>query len=200
MPIIIMGGILSGIFTATEAGVVGKVVYAFIIGIFCIKPLNSKGYPEDTGKGRHNRCIPLYNRHGVHIQLVPGMGEFSRDRGNVMQALTSNGTVAPVYGDFVSVRTGTFVEGNSCVDCICAHPGTGQWKPMGLTRCISVLCWCSPCWWVPSPAVGSLLYLGSSIAKTTVSKAGKEVWIFVAMIMFGNWASCDFSTDCFVFA
>ena len=34
-----------------------------------------------------------------------------------------------------------------------------------------------------TPPVGSLLYLGSSIAKTTVSKAGKEVWIFVAMIM-----------------
>ena len=34
-----------------------------------------------------------------------------------------------------------------------------------------------------TPPVGSLLYLGASIAQTTVSKAGKEVWIFVAMIM-----------------
>ena len=51
-----------------------------------------------------------------------------------------------------------------------------------------------------TPPVGSLLYLGSSIAKTTVSKAGKEVMDIRGDDYVGNWASCDFSTDCFVFA
>ena len=45
MPIIIMGGILSGIFTATEAGVVA-VVYAFIIGIFVYKTIKLKDIPR----------------------------------------------------------------------------------------------------------------------------------------------------------
>ncbi len=40
-PLIILGGILSGIFTATEAGAVA-VIYAFIIGKFVYKELNMK--------------------------------------------------------------------------------------------------------------------------------------------------------------
>ncbi|MBL6946072.1 MAG: TRAP transporter large permease [Rhodospirillales bacterium] len=45
MPIIIVGGILGGIFTATEAAVVA-VVYAFLIGMFVYRELTWKGMPE----------------------------------------------------------------------------------------------------------------------------------------------------------
>ena len=45
MPVIIMGGILSGIFTATEASVV-SVVYAFVVGMFVLKTLQLKDLPR----------------------------------------------------------------------------------------------------------------------------------------------------------
>ncbi len=45
MPIIIVGGILGGVFTATEAAVVA-VVYAFVIGKFVYRELNWKQLPE----------------------------------------------------------------------------------------------------------------------------------------------------------
>lgn len=45
MPIIIVGGILGGVFTATEAAVVAA-VYAFFIGKFVYRELTWKGLPE----------------------------------------------------------------------------------------------------------------------------------------------------------
>jgi len=45
MPVIIMGGILSGIFTATEASAV-SVVYAFVVGMFVLKTLQLKDLPR----------------------------------------------------------------------------------------------------------------------------------------------------------
>jgi len=52
MPVIILGGILSGVFTPTEAAAVA-VAYAFIIGFFVLKTLKLRDIPEllyQTGK------------------------------------------------------------------------------------------------------------------------------------------------------
>ena len=52
MPVIILGGILSGMFTPTEAAAVA-VAYAFIIGFFVLKTLKLRDIPEllyQTGK------------------------------------------------------------------------------------------------------------------------------------------------------
>lgn len=45
MPVLILGGILSGVFTATEAGVVA-VVYAFLVGMFVYRELKWKDLPR----------------------------------------------------------------------------------------------------------------------------------------------------------
>ncbi len=45
MPVIILGGILGGIFTATEAGVVA-VVYAFVVGMFIYRELKWQDLPR----------------------------------------------------------------------------------------------------------------------------------------------------------
>lgn len=45
LPVIIMGGILSGVFTPTEAAVVA-VVYAFLVGLFAYKELKLRHLPE----------------------------------------------------------------------------------------------------------------------------------------------------------
>jgi C4-dicarboxylate transporter DctM subunit len=48
-PVIILGGIYSGIFTPTESAVVAS-IYAFLVGIFVYKELNRKSFFEAMGK------------------------------------------------------------------------------------------------------------------------------------------------------
>ena len=183
MPIIIMGGILSGIFTATEAGVVA-VVYAFIIGIFVYKTIKLKDIPRILVKGAATTAVSLFIIAMASIfSWFLAWESFPETVVNVMQALTSNGTVALCMVILFLFVLGLFVEGIPVLIVFApilvpAMEAYGiDTLYFGIVLVLTVLVGSI------TPPVGSLLYLGSSIAKTTVSKAGKEVWIFVAMIM-----------------
>ena len=58
-PIIILGGILLGVFTATEAGVVA-VVYAFIIGTCVYKELNIRDLPAALVKAALTTSVVMF--------------------------------------------------------------------------------------------------------------------------------------------
>ncbi|RKX74574.1 MAG: hypothetical protein DRP87_16565 [Spirochaetes bacterium] len=66
MPVIILGGILSGIFTPTEAAAVA-VAYVAIIGFFVLKSLKAKGFSTDAYKDGpgHGSCFSYY-RNRLH--------------------------------------------------------------------------------------------------------------------------------------
>lgn len=53
MPVIILGGIYSGLFTPTEAAAVG-VIYSIIIGMFVYKGFNLKGFMQATKQATYN--------------------------------------------------------------------------------------------------------------------------------------------------
>lgn len=59
MPVIILGGILSGIFTATESSVVAA-VYAFIVGKFIYGELKWKDIPEAFARAARNTSSVMF--------------------------------------------------------------------------------------------------------------------------------------------
>jgi TRAP-type transport system large permease protein len=72
MPIIILGGILSGTFTPTEAAAVA-VLYAVVIGFFVLKSLKPADLvPMLTKTARITGVVFLIIGLGLHPQLVPG--------------------------------------------------------------------------------------------------------------------------------
>ncbi|MFC5711410.1 TRAP transporter large permease [Thalassorhabdus alkalitolerans] len=85
MPIIILGGIISGIFTATESGVIA-VAYALIIGLFVYRDLKPKDLIPvfiDSGKttayiifliGNASLFIWLLSYHSIPQQMVEMLG------------------------------------------------------------------------------------------------------------------------------
>lgn len=183
MPIIIMGGILSGIFTATEAGVVA-VVYAFVIGVFVYKTIKVRDIPRILVKGAATTAVSLFIIAMASIfSWFLAWESFPELVVEVMQSLTSNGTVALILVVLFLFVLGLFVEGIPVlivfapilVPALAAYGVDTLY--FGVVLVLTVLVGSI------TPPVGSLLYLGSSIAGTSVSKAGKEVWIFVAMIM-----------------
>ena len=178
MPLIIMGGILSGIFTATEAGVVA-VVYAFIVGIFVYKTIKLKDIPRILVKGAATTAVSLFIIAMASIfSWFLAWESFPETVVRIMQGLTSNGTLALCLVILFLFVLGLFVEGIPVL-IVFAPILVPAMEAMyfGVVLVLTVLVGSI------TPPVGSLLYLGASIAQTTVSKAGKEVWIFVAMIM-----------------
>ena len=166
-----------------EAGVVA-VVYAFIIGIFVYKTIKLKDIPRILVKGAATTAVSLFIIAMASIfSWFLAWESFPETVVNVMQALTSNGTVALCMVILFLFVLGLFVEGIPVLIVFApilvpAMEAYGiDTLYFGIVLVLTVLVGSI------TPPVGSLLYLGSSIAKTTVSKAGKEVWIFVAMIM-----------------
>ena len=183
MPLIIMGGILSGIFTATEAGVVA-VVYAFIVGIFVYKTIKLKDIPRILVKGAATTAVSLFIIAMASIfSWFLAWESFPETVVRIMQGLTSNGTLALCLVILFLFVLGLFVEGIPVL-IVFAPILVPAMEAYGVdTMYFGVVLVLTVLVGSITPPVGSLLYLGASIAQTTVSKAGKEVWIFVAMIM-----------------
>ncbi|HPI98104.1 MAG TPA: TRAP transporter large permease, partial [Synergistales bacterium] len=59
MPVIILGGILSGVFTATESSVVA-VIYAFMVGKFIYRELKWKDIPEVFARAARNTSSVMF--------------------------------------------------------------------------------------------------------------------------------------------
>ena len=75
MPAIILGGILSGIVTPTEAGVVA-VVYGIIVGRFVYKELNLRDLPRIFGNTMVNAAtiLIIIATTGMFVWIIANMG------------------------------------------------------------------------------------------------------------------------------
>jgi C4-dicarboxylate transporter DctM subunit len=59
MPIIVLGGIYSGIFTPTESACIA-VIYSFIVGVFVYREISLKDIPEVLYKSATASAMPLF--------------------------------------------------------------------------------------------------------------------------------------------
>jgi tripartite ATP-independent transporter DctM subunit len=178
-PVIIVGGILSGIFTATEAGVVAC-LYAFIVGI-----------ANREIKLKH--LVPIFIDAAITTSMVSGIIAVSGAMGwllNYMQfdnmvlqfvlSISNNGTIMLLVMAIVMIVLGTFVD--SLAILLVFAPvaikisqvyGIDPYQ-MGL-----VMVMCNQIGAV-SPPTAPLLFVTTSIAKTKLSETNRHVWWFMA--------------------
>jgi tripartite ATP-independent transporter DctM subunit len=178
-PVIIVGGILSGVFTATEAGVVAC-LYAFIVGIV-------------NREIRLKHLVPIFVDAAITTSMVSGIIAVSGAMGwllNYMQfdtmvlqfvlSISNNGTIMLLVMAIVMIVLGTFVD--SLAILLVFAPvaikisqvyGIDPYQ-MGL-----VMVMCNQIGAV-SPPTAPLLFVTTSIAKTKLSETNRHVWWFMA--------------------
>lgn len=81
MPLIIMGGIMGGIFTATEASVVA-VFYALIVGLFILKTIKIKDLPKILYRAGEMTAVAC-----IMVSMAKGLAYFLTDQG-VIQSIS----------------------------------------------------------------------------------------------------------------
>ena len=183
MPLIILGGILSGIFTATEAGVVAC-VYALVIGLVVNRNLKIKNLPRILLRAAKTTAVSMMIIAMANIfSWIMAWENFPAQVANTAVQLTNNPTVIMLLIVAFLFALGLFVEGIPVLIVFApilvpvAKMFGIDLVAFGVILVLTVLVGST------TPPVGSLLYLGCSIAGTTVSKAGKEVWPFVFSIL-----------------
>ncbi len=109
-PIIILGGILGGIFTATEAAAIA-VVYGFIVGKFIYKELNFKTIPKLLLDSSILASVILFIIAAASIfGWILTMENIPQVVGNYLLALTSNKVLLILLINLTLLIVGTFME------------------------------------------------------------------------------------------
>jgi TRAP-type transport system large permease protein len=115
MPLIIVGGVLGGVFTATEAAVVA-VAYAFVVGVFWYRELKWRDIPELLFRAGLNSAkvliiVAVANLVGfiLAFERVPLM------LAEGMQAVTQSPSVVLLMINILLLIVGCFLDGASAL-------------------------------------------------------------------------------------
>lgn len=182
-PVIIVGGILSGIFTATEAGIVAA-LYALIIGKFVYKNLKWKDLPKIMVKSAvTSSCVLLIAAMAGPFAWLMGIAQFPQITVQWMTTISSNPYVILalivvfllLLTCFVEVLAAMILVAPVLVS-VCTTYG---FNPVffGVVVVISLLIG------QITPPVGVLLYVTSGIAECSFTDICKKIWPFVAILV-----------------
>lgn len=183
MPLIIVGGILSGVFTATESAMVA-VVYALIIGLFVYKGLKWKDLP-----GKLLETLILSSVIGIIISAATPFGwimAFEQAPIKVLemfQSITQTPWVIMLMLMVAMLILGCFLEGTAIIIIttpivmpLLSQIGVDP-VHYGVILAINVMIGAI------TPPVGVLMYVTNSISKATVGEFLKEVAPFLIAVI-----------------
>ena len=178
-PVIIVGGILSGVFTATEAGVVAC-LYALLVGMFVYRKIKLRDLPEILLEA----AITTTMVSGI-IAVAGASGwllaylQFNDQALAFVTSVSTDPTVMLLIMAAVMIVLGTFVD--SLAILLVFAPVAIQISQvygidpfqMGL-----VMVMCNQIGAV-SPPTAPLLFVTTSIAQTTFRETNRHVWWFM---------------------
>lgn len=177
-PIIIVGGILSGIFTPTESGIVA-VVYAFIVG-FASKTIKLKDIKPIVIRAAMATTTPMFL---IGISSVFGWilarNNFPVMAGNFIASITTSPYVFMLIIWAFYLFIGCFMEDTAAMiiltPVLAPIAATFGIDPVhfGVFTVVTLLIGCI------TPPVGMLLFITSSIAKIKLSKLYKTIIPFM---------------------
>lgn len=181
MPIIILGGIFSGVFTATEAAAISA-VYAFIIGKFVYRNLSWKGTMEVLFESGMTAATLLFllgcskvSSWVLAVARVPEAVTVS------MLSLTKNPVIILLLINVLLLIVGMFMEANVAVIML-----TPILLPLaqqcGLSACTFGIVMClNLCIGLLTPPVGLCALLGNGIAEAKFEETIKDCLIFIGL-------------------
>lgn len=183
--IIVIGGITSGIFTATEASAVA-VLYTLILGAI-YREIKLKDLPSLVLKSVHTSSVVLFLvATSIGLSWVMSYENIPQEVSNALLGLSSNKFVILLIINLILLIVGTFMDMTPAVLIftpiflpIVTGPEIGL-DPVhfGIVMVLNL------CVGLTTPPVGSLLFIGCSVADIGIEKVIKPlIPMFIAMII-----------------
>jgi tripartite ATP-independent transporter DctM subunit len=178
-PVIIVGGILTGVFTATEAGAVAC-LYAFIVGFFVYRKIRLRDLPGILVES----AVMTTMVSGV-IAVAGASGwllaylQFNESAVTFVTGFSQSPTVVLLIVAAVMIVLGTFVD-SLAVLLVFAPVAIEISKTYGIDpfQMGLVMVMCNQIGAV-SPPTAPLLFVTTSIAKATYGEVNRHVWWFM---------------------
>jgi len=181
MPVIIVGGILGGVFTATEAAVVA-VVYAFVIGKFVYRELTWKGLPEIIFRsGLSTGMILIIVGVANLIGFILAAEQIPLALSQWFQATFSSQAVVLLVINIALLVVGCFIDGGSAM-IIFAPVLLPVITQFGIDPVFfGVLMTVNLMIGTITPPVGLSLYIAGGIAKISLEKISRAIAPFLLL-------------------
>ena len=182
--LIVIGGIIAGIFTATEAAAIA-VVYSFILGFVVYREISLKDLPDILiNTVTTTSIVMLLIGASMALSWVLSYLNIPQNLSTALLALSDNPFVILLIINLVLLFVGTFMDMTPAVLIF-----TPIFLPVAMNLGIDpihfgIIMVLNLCIGLCTPPVGTLLFLGVSIGKTTVPKVIKPLLpMYIAMIL-----------------
>jgi C4-dicarboxylate transporter DctM subunit len=175
MPLIILGGILTGVFTPTEAAAVA-VGYAFIVGIFVLKTLNFKDIPRIlVSSGITTGVVFLLLATAQLYSWVLNTNQVPTLISSTILSLTTNPYLVILLINIILLMVGCVMDPGAAIIMLApvlaplaikvgVHP-----IQFGLIMIVNL------CLGLITPPVGLCLFLSANLAKISIERVTRAV-------------------------
>lgn len=182
LPIIIMGGIISGMFTATESAAIA-VLYCFIISCFVYRTIKLKEIPALLKKAATGSCIVLaVMTTASFLGYILTLSQIPQAAASAISLLTDSRIVFLLLVNVILIVAGCFLDASSAIVIL---------TPVLLPACrafgvdlifFGVMMTVNLMIGVLTPPVGLNLYVVSSVAKLDILRLAKASIPFMLML------------------
>jgi tripartite ATP-independent transporter DctM subunit len=181
--VIVMGGILSGIFTATEASAIA-VVYAFLLSVFFYKEVKLSEIPEILLKSAITTSVVfLLIATSMAMSWFLALENVPQKTSAFLLGLTHSKIMILLVINLLLLVVGMFMDMTPAV-LIFTPIFLPVIKKFGIDPLhFGIIMIINLCIGLCTPPVGTVLFLGCGIAKTTVTKAMKHIIPFYAAMV-----------------
>lgn len=180
-PVIVLGGIMSGFFTATEAGIV-LVIYSILISVFAYKEIRIRDLPRIFNKACVNMAVPcmIICLASLFGQVIT-RGNFATILCNGLLDITANKTLILLMVIGILFIVGLFLDGTVAmmifVPVLFPIGNTVGLDPIHFAIIIMITILIGTI----TPPVGLQLFIAAGIARVPVTKV--VIWPFVAVMV-----------------
>jgi tripartite ATP-independent transporter DctM subunit len=184
--VIVLGGILAGIFTATEASAIA-VLYSLFLAMLIYREVKVRDLPEILLHcGVVTSVVFLLIGTSMAMSWLLAFENIPQDISRALLGLTSNKIVILLIINLLLLAVGTFMDMTPAVLIftpiflpILSHPDFGM-HPIHF----GIILIMNLCIGLCTPPVGTCLFLGCGIANTTMTKMFRDLLpFFAAMII-----------------
>ena len=182
--VVVIGGILMGIFTATEAAAIA-VVYAFFLAVVIYREISLREIPEILlQSGITTAIVMMLVSASSAMSWIMTMANIPQTVSTLLLGLSDNPILILLTINLILLGVGTFMDMTPAiliftpiflpvVTSLGMHP-----VHFGITMIANLsigLC---------TPPVGTCLFIGCGVGKTTIAKVTKKMLPFFGMMIF----------------
>ncbi|MEO0793877.1 MAG: TRAP transporter large permease [Verrucomicrobiota bacterium] len=176
--VVVIGGILAGIFTATEAAAI-SVVYAFVLTVFVYREISFSTLPEILlATGVTTAVIMLLIGASSGMSWIMTMANIPQSVSAALLAMSDNPIIILLTINLLLLVVGTFMD---------MTPAVLIFTPIFLPVAVSlgmhevhfgIMMIANLCIGLCTPPVGTCLFIGCGVGNTTIAKVTKTMLPF----------------------